>query len=133
MPLSISLKPHERVIIGGAVLKNSSASTACHLTVENKVPVLRQSDILSESEADSPSKRLYFCVQLLYVQGLTEELNQLYWDLVKDLLDAAPSTKLLLSDVSQYIVESNYYQALKAAKRLIHYEEELLKNESKST
>jgi flagellar protein FlbT len=59
-------------------------------------------------------------------EGLTSELAQLYWELVRDVVAAAPSTNGLISQMSAYIVESNFYPALKVAKKLITYEEELL-------
>ena len=62
MALKITLKPHEKMILGGAVIANGN-STGCHLIIENKVPILREKDILSEKDADSPCRRLYFIVQ----------------------------------------------------------------------
>lgn len=127
MSLKLILKPHERVIIGGAVLKNGSATA--HLLVENKVSVLRQKDIMTELEADTPCKRIYLTIQLMYIgDGLTPELSQLYWALVQDVVNAAPSMKDLLSTISQFIVNNEFYQALKKSKELISYEEELLRH-----
>ena len=118
------------VILGGAVIKNGP--TAAHLHIENKVTLLRQKDILTESEATSPCKKIYLVVQLMYIgDGLTTEFAQLYWDLVRDVLAAAPSTNDLISTMSTYIVESNFYQALKVAKKLIIYEEELIGHATK--
>lgn len=130
MPLILNLKPGEMVILGGAVIKNGP--TAAHLQIENKVTLLRQKDILTESEATSPCKKIYLVVQLMYIgDGLTSELASLYWDLVRDVLTAAPSTNDLISTMSTYIVESNFYQALKVAKKLIIYEEELIGHATK--
>lgn len=129
MSLKIVLKPHERVIIGGAVLRNGAS--ASHLHVENKVPVLRQKDIMTETEADTPCKQIYLTIQLMYIgDGLTPELSQLYWAQVQDILTAAPSMKDLLSSISQFIVDGEFYQALKKSKELISYEEELLRHVS---
>jgi len=125
MPLKLTLKPGERIIVGGAVLTNGSSTAS--LTVENRVPLLRQKDILTESAATSPCKKIYLVVQLMYIgEGLTSELAQLYWELVREVVAAAPSTNGLISQMSAYIVESNFYPALKVAKKLITYEEELL-------
>lgn len=130
MPLKLTLKPHEKVILAGAVITNGT--TAAHLTIENQVPLLRQKDILTEKDADTPCKRIYLVVQLMYIgDGLTSELAQVYWDLVRDVLDAAPSTNGLISQISSNILESNYYSALKIAKKLISYEEELVNHVSK--
>ena len=132
MSLKLTLKPHERIIIGGAVIKNGASS--CHLLIENNVPILRQADILSEADANSPCRRIYFVIQLLYIEGdKNSELQPLYWELVSDVLSAAPSMKDLISQVSQLIIKNKFYQALKIAKKLIQYEEELLNNVSQSS
>lgn len=129
MPLKLTLKPGERVILAGTVIKNGP--TVAHLQIENQVTLLREKDILTEADATTPCKKIYLVVQLMYIgDGLTSELSQVYWDLVRDVLEAAPSTNDLISQMSAYIVESNFYPALKVAKKLILYEEELLKHAS---
>lgn len=130
MPLTLTLKPGEKVILAGAVIKNGA--TVAHLQIENQVTLLRQKDILTEAEATSPCKKIYLAIQLMYIgDGLTSELAQVYWDLVRDVLAAAPSTNGLISQISAYIVDMSFYQALKAAKKLISYEEELIKHATK--
>jgi flagellar protein FlbT len=125
MPLMLTLKPGERVILAGAVVKNGPA--VAHLQIENQVPLLRQRDILTESNASTPCKKVYLVIQLMYIgDGLTSDLAQLYWDLVRDVVVAAPSTNDLISQISAYIVKSDFYPALKVAKKLISYEEELM-------
>ena len=130
MPLKLTLKPGERVIVAGAVLTNGP--TVAHLQIENRVPLLRQRDILTEAEATTPCKKIYLVIQLMYIGGgLTSELAQVYWELVRDVLAAAPSTNDLISEISAYIVDLSYYPALKVAKKLISYEEELLEHATK--
>jgi flagellar protein FlbT len=125
MPLMLTLKPGERVILAGAVVKNGPA--VAHLQIENQVPLLRQRDILTESNASTPCKKVYLVIQLMYIgDGLTSDLAQLYWDLVRDVVVAAPSTNDLISQISAYIVKLDFYPALKVAKKLISYEEELM-------
>ena len=65
MGLKISLKPDERIIISGAVLKNGSARS--DFVIENNLPILREKNIMSLTEANSPCKRIYFAIQLMYV------------------------------------------------------------------
>lgn len=130
MPLILTLKPGERVILAGAVIKNGA--TAAHLQIENQVTLLRQKDILTEKEATTPCKKIYLVIQLMYIgDGLTSELAQVYWDLVRDVLAAAPSTNDLISQISAYILGSSFYSALKVAKKLISYEEELMNHATK--
>ena len=127
MALKLNLKPSESVIIGGTVIRNGAKGT--ELFIENNVPILRHKDILSEQEANSPCKRIYFVVQLMYIDEKNlQAYHQTYWTLVKDVLAAAPSTGKLIKQLSDNILRNNYYQALKTARKLIEYEEELLKH-----
>lgn len=130
MPLLLTLKPDERVILAGAVIQNGP--TVAHLKIENTVTILRQKDILTEDDATSPCKKIYLVVQLMYIgDGLTSELVKVYWELVNEVLAAAPSTTGLITDMSNLIIESMYYPALKIAKKLICYEEELIAHATK--
>ena len=125
MALKISLKPHERMIIGGAVVTNGDTRT--EFTIENKVPLLRQKDIMSAREADSPARRIYFVIQLMYVDE--EHLfahHQTYWKLVEELVKAAPSVIKLVDQISEKILCGRYYQALKLARQLVDYEQEVI-------
>lgn len=130
MALKIILKPEERIILGGAVIRNGKSSA--QLVVENRVPLLRQKDILAEEEADTPCKRIYFAVQLMYVdEGNLAEHHKLYWSLAKDVLKAAPGTLPLLDRLNELILAGRYYPGLKIAKQLIAYEEEAIRHASR--
>lgn len=125
MSLKLRLKPGEKVIIGGAVIQNGPK--ACDFIVENNVPLLRQKDIMSEAEALSPSRRVYFAIQLMYIDaGNLVEYHARYWELVREILAAAPSTKPYVEKISEQILAGDHYQALKLTKKLIDYEEELI-------
>lgn len=127
MALKITLKANERLIVGGAVLTNGGSKT--DLIVENSVPILRGKEILSEEDALTPCRRIYFAIQLMYVdEEKLEEHHRVYWKLVKDVVGAAPSLLDLIDQISDNILNSRYYQALKLAKKLIEYEEEVIDN-----
>jgi flagellar protein FlbT len=132
MALKIILKPHERLIIGGAVITNGDAKG--EFIIENTVPVLREKDIIGLQEADSPCKKIYFVIQLMYVDGknLTDH-HKTYWELVKDVVEAAPSRKPLLHEISKHILQNSYYQALKLTRKLIDYEEEIISHVRNAT
>jgi len=125
MPLKITLKPNERMIVGGAVITNGNAKS--DLLIENKVSILRQKDIMSEKDADSPCRKIYFTIQLMYIdeENLIEHRNT-YWKLVQDIVKAAPSMLALIDQISEHILNNKYYQALKLAKKLIDYEQEII-------
>jgi len=131
MSLKLRLKPDEKIIIGGAVLQNGPK--ASEFIVENTVPILRQKDIMAERDAVSPARRVYFVIQLMYIDRENQvDYHTRYWDLVKDILAAAPSTKPYVARISEQIVSGDFYQALKFTRKLITYEEELLSHVKKS-
>lgn len=127
MALKITLKPHERMIFGGAVVTNGDSK--CELIIENNVPILRKKDILTEEKADTPCKRLYFIIQLMYVdeKNLVIHHNS-YWNLVRELVSAVPSMVYFVDQLSEFILNNRYYQALKLAKRMVEYEREVISN-----
>lgn len=128
MALKITLKPGERILIGGAVVKNISRQTS-ELIIENAVPVLREKDILGEKEADTICSRIYFAIQLMYID--TENLSihqENYWKLVRSLVKAVPTITGLIDHINENILNSKYYQALKLAAELIAYEKEITNN-----
>ena len=132
MGLKIELKPQERFIIGGAVVKNGDSRT--ELIIENRVPILREKDILSVDRVDTPCKRIYFLLQLMYVEGKDlAEFQKTYWDLVRDVVRAAPSLIGFIDAISEHIISNRYYQALKIARQLIKREEKLVHDAGNAT
>ena len=125
MPLKITLKPYEKFILGRAVITNGDAKSV--FVVENDVPILREKDILSLEAADTPCRKIYFAIQLMYVDNKNlPDHHKTFWELVKDVVEAAPSTKPILHDISENILNERYYQALKLTKKLIGYEREII-------
>jgi flagellar protein FlbT len=128
MALKISLKPGERMIVGGAVIANGNRHS-CDLIIQNNVAVLREKDILSEKDTHSPCTRIYFTVQLMYIDPENMPVHtETYWKLVGELIDAVPSVTGIIDQISEQIFFGRYYQALKLADKLIIYEEEVLKH-----
>ena len=128
MALKITLKPNEKMIVSGAVVTNGNNKNT-DLIIENNVPVLRQKDILSEKDATSPCSRIYFIIQLMYIdeENLTDH-QPVYWKLVRELLDAVPRLAVHINQINENILGGNFYRALKLAGELIDYEQEVLKH-----
>ncbi len=121
MPLKISLKPNEKIVISGAVITNGGSAT--NLLIENNVPILREKDILIEAMANSPARRIYFTVQLMYIdRDNLMNYHAAYWRLVRDFVNAAPGSLKIIDAMNEYIIGERYYQALKQARKLIEYE-----------
>ena len=125
MALKITLKPNEKLIVGGAVITNGATKSA--FRIENTVAILRENSILTADEADTPARRIYLTIQLMYVDPKQLQDHQtLYWQLVNEFIDAAPSSLALIDHINELILSEKYYDALKTTKALIEYEQEVI-------
>ena len=122
MPLKIELKPHESIIIGESLITNDGERTRFY--IEGNVPILREKFILREKDANTPSRRVYFVVQQMYLSRGSVELQDLYLTYVRDLQDAAPSLIPYSAPINEAIIGTDYYGAIKAAARLLEKEDE---------
>ena len=126
MALIIDLKPSERVIIGSALITNDKSRTRLH--IEGSAPILREKDIMRVDDADTPCKKIYMFLQMMYLSEHPEDMHKDYFDLVRMIQDAAPSTAVYFMEINDLIHDGKYYNALKRARDLIDYEKELTSN-----
>ena len=125
MPLRIELAPNERVIIGDTSIRNGSRRS--EFIVETQTRVLRERDIITEREADTPCKRLYLVLEAAYLSQDRTAGEARFMTLASEVMKAAPSTAPVIADVFDSILQDNYYRALKRAKQLIAIEAGLLR------
>ncbi len=126
MSLKVELKPGEKLIVGNCVITNSDQRT--RLFIDGRTPILREKDILTYESANTPAKRIYLAVQLMYLDDNIETLRGDYFSLVNDIIKAAPSSIGLVDQINNEILTGELYKALKAAKRLIQYEQDMIAN-----
>jgi flagellar protein FlbT len=126
MALKVELKPGERILIGDCVLTNGEQRT--RFLLEGSVPILREKDIMTKDAADTPAKRLYLVLQLMYVSHDPREHHDVYFSLMRDIMQAAPSAWSHIENINNQILTGDLYKALKQAKKLIEYEQELFQH-----
>jgi flagellar biosynthesis repressor protein FlbT len=124
MALKVELKAGERLIIGECMITNGDQRA--RFLIEGKGPILREKDIMSPKDADSPCKKIYLAVQLMYLSNDIGKFKNTYFELINDLVQAAPSTIKFVSAISNHILTNDLYKALKEARALIEYEQRLL-------
>jgi flagellar protein FlbT len=127
MALKLHLKPHEKIILGGAVIK--CGGSPANFTVENNsVAILRQKDIMTETDATTPARRVYFVLQLMYIDNDWSSPKYLepFTGLEQAMVAAAPSSRSYFVEIGDCIASGRIYQALKVARELIAYEEQLV-------
>jgi flagellar protein FlbT len=126
MALRIELKPGERILIGESVLVNHDQRAS--FLIEGNAPILRERDIMTPEQANTPAKRIYLAVQLMYTSRDPRAHHDVYFALMRDIVQAAPSTWPYVESINNRILTGDLYKALKDAKNLVHYEQELLQN-----
>ncbi len=124
MGLKVELKPGERLILGECLITNSDQRT--RLLIEGQVPILREKDIMTPAKADTPAKRIYLAVQFMYTSRDFHAQHEAFFTLMRELVQAAPSTWPQMMTVTNHIMAGDMYKALKSVKALISYEKELL-------
>lgn len=131
MGLKVELKAGERFILGDCVVTNGDQRT--RLLIEGNTPILREKDIMTAEQANTPAKRIYLAVQLMYTARDPRLHHETYFILMRDLVRAAPSAWPHMVAVSNHILAGEMYKALKSVKTLISYETELLDHATRGT
>ncbi|HEU5019077.1 MAG TPA: flagellar biosynthesis repressor FlbT [Pseudolabrys sp.] len=129
MALKVELKPGERILVGASVITNGRHRA--RFLIEGKAPVLREKDIITAEQATTPAKRIYFAVLLMYTAENPAAHHATYFSLVGDFLQAAPSAREQIEVINNQILRGEVYKALKSAKELITYEQDLIGNEER--
>lgn len=131
MPLKLSLKPGEKFVLNGAVLTNGDKRTS--LVLQNKACVLREKDIMQPEDADTPARRIYFPIMMMYLDS--EDTERYYTDFALRMTEfmGAVHTRDALAicvDISRDVMSGSYYRALMQCKKLFEFERERLDYES---
>ena len=124
MPLKLSLKPHEKFVLNGAVLMNGDRRAS--LVIENKASILREKDIMQSEEADTPIKRIYFPIMMMY---LDPESSQTYYEefvvRMTEFMNAISNREAmaLCVEISRDVLQGQYYRALMKCRKLFEFEQ----------
>ena len=122
MPLRVELKPFERIIIGESVIINSGSRTS--FLIDGDTPILREKDTVTEETADTPAKRLYHCVQTMYLKNDVARYKAAYLDLIGKLRESSPGADDTIATVDHHVSTGALYKALKEIRKLMKREEE---------
>lgn len=127
MPLKLSLKPGEKFVLNGAVITNGDKRSS--MVIQNKASILREKDIMQEVEADTPAKRIYFSIMMMYLD-VEEELDfyQEFALRTTEFMSAVenPDALAVCVAISKDVMSTDYYNALTKCRALIEFENERL-------
>jgi flagellar protein FlbT len=130
MPLKLSLKPGEKFVLNGAVMTNGDKRAS--LVLQNKACILREKDIMQPEDADTPARRIYFPIMMMYLDS--EDTEHYYNDFALRMTEfmSAITTREVLAvcvDISRDVMSGAYYRALMQCKKLFEFERERLNYE----
>ena len=124
MALKLTLKPGEKLVVNGAVLQNGDRRSS--LVIQNRASILRERDIMRPEDADTPMRRIYFAVMMMYLDDRSEK--QFYDEFVQrmsEFMNAISTPEALAEcvEIIQLVHGKQFYKALLACKKLYPFEE----------
>lgn len=127
MPLKLSLKPGEKFVLNGAVLTNGDKRAS--LVVQNKACLLREKDIMQPDEANTPMRRVYLPIMMMYLDP--DEHDRFYDEFAARLAEfmgaiSNPEALAACLDISRDVLNGSYYKALMSCRKLFEFERERL-------
>lgn len=127
MSLKIDLKPGEKFIVNGAVLRAGKRRVS--LMLENEAVLLRSKDIMQQEQADTPAKRIYFSIMLLYISSSDPQARAQFDGFLDDFLGVTSVREIraALLEIRAHVDAGKFYHAMKTCKWLIDVEARLLK------
>ena len=111
VPLRVELKPFERIVIGETVLVNSGTRTS--FLIDGDAPILRERDTITAETADTPAKRLYLCLQTMYLKNDIPRYRTAYQGFLRELRDANPGARVTIDAANAHVAAGALYKALK--------------------
>ena len=124
VPLRVELKPFERIVIGETVLVNSGTRTS--FLIDGDAPILRERDTVTSENANTPAKRLYLCVQTMYLKNDIPRYRATYQGMMRDFRETSPGDRLAADAINEHVVAGALYKALKEIRKLMKREDALL-------
>ncbi|WP_267427657.1 flagellar biosynthesis repressor FlbT [Methylobacterium sp. GC_Met_2] len=132
MPLRLTIKPQERLIINGAILRNGGSHTIS-LIVETQCQFLRESELVNESEADTPCKKICLTLQVLHLSEDPTEVTNLFFAQAVEVMRLLPSSAPFLLQIQEHLAAEQTYAAIKVGKQLMFHERDMLGSRKSSS
>lgn len=125
MPLRITIKPQERLIINGAIIRNGGSHNVS-LIIETQCQFLRESELINEIDANTPCKKLCLTLQVLHLSEDPTEVENLFFSQAVEVMRTMPSTAPFLLQIQEALAAKQSYAAVKLGKQLMYHERDLL-------
>ncbi|MGR3571022.1 flagellar biosynthesis repressor FlbT [Brevirhabdus sp.] len=126
MALNLTLKPFERIVVNGCMMRNGGRKSS--ITVETRADIIRETDILRPYEDASPVSTAYFLIQSALIQPEHhDDLRKAAQVQLAALVGVfAPPHSQIVFETANLVSTDQLFQALRCLRPLIRRERELL-------
>lgn len=124
MALKLVLRPGERLVINGAVFENGGGRSVA-LLLQSRVSVLLEKDMMQPQDADSPAKRLYVLIMLMYLnEDARDSLSEGFFAQLAEFtsFEHDPSILEECHGIANDVSSDAHYRALMRCRKLISHE-----------
>jgi flagellar protein FlbT len=132
MPLKLTLKPDERLVINGCVIRNSSRRQV--LTIESPhADVIRGKDLLDHDDASTPVSRVYYLIQTALTKAELRDkiVPEIQGQLAVLATVFGPGHVGHVFEAANCVSQMDYYRALSELRPLLAREKVLLATSAK--
>ncbi|SFM37370.1 flagellar biosynthesis repressor FlbT [Methylobacterium pseudosasicola] len=120
MPLRLELKPFERLIINGALIRNGDRRST--FLIETQCKFLRESEIITESEADTACKQIHLTLTVIYLADDPASGIDLFFQQAAELIRLAPAAAPQIAAIAEAVESGTFYPAIKLGRKLVEWE-----------
>ncbi len=128
MALKLTLKPYERFVVNGCVMRNSGRRHT--IVIEEMADVIRGKDLLDSKAAVTVVSKVYYLVQTALTRADLRE--KLVPAIQKNMAGLAtvfgPPHVQHVFEAANYVSKGDYYKALRELRPVMQYEQVLLKH-----
>jgi flagellar biosynthesis repressor protein FlbT len=106
------------------ILVNSGTCTS--FLIDGDAPILRERDTITAETANTPAKRLYLCLQTMYLKNDIPRYRTAYQGFLRGLRDAGPGARVTIDAANNHVAAGALYKALNEIRKLVKRQDELL-------
>lgn len=126
MALNLTLKPFERIVVNGCMMRNGGRKST--IRIENRADIIRETDLLRDNCPATPVNTAYFLIQsaLIYPEQ-REKLSKVAQKKLAALATAfGPAHLGHVFDAANSVSQGDYFAALRHLRPLMRREAEAL-------
>lgn len=129
MPLRLELKPFERLIINGALIRNGDRRST--FLIETQCKFLRESEIITETEADTACKQIHLTLTVIYLADDPASGIDLFFQQAAELIRLVPAAAPQIAAIAEAVEAGTFYPAIKLGRKLVEWESAALARAAK--